>query len=376
MSTTSCSEPNLLKTDLFTAGEDGYILYRNPCLGVNGNGVIHVFCEARKEGPSSDWAESALVMRRSLDNGVTWEPKVTLSHNPSGPTHNAVAIPDKDEPAVLHVLYGHDYNRVFYIKTADDGASFSEPIDITYVFERFRSEYDWKVIATGIGHGIQLEPSGRLLVPVWLSLGVYGGRHRPSVVSVIYSDDGGLTWNRGEILSDYIVNPSETQAVQLADGSVLLNIRNESPLRRRAYAISKDGVRRWSEPQFDSGLYEPICCGSIVRYTLGRRDGKDRILFCNPDPPEKLPERADSIKNRHHLTVKLSYDECRTWSVSKVLEEGISGYSDLAVGRDQTILCAYNRGTSNGHPFFKKHVCVARFNLEWLTDGRDRLRDN
>jgi len=30
--------------------------------------------------------------------------------------------------------------------------------------------------------------------------------------------------------------------------------------------------------------------------------------------------------------IKLSYDEARTWSVSKTLEPGPSAYSDLAVG--------------------------------------------
>nr|WP_201723955.1 sialidase family protein [Rhodopirellula sp. SM50] len=50
----------------------------------------------------------------------------------------------------------------------DDGVTFSEPTDITAAFEPFRKDYDWHVLATGPGHGIQLR-NGRLLVPVWLS---------------------------------------------------------------------------------------------------------------------------------------------------------------------------------------------------------------
>jgi sialidase-1 len=49
-----------------------------------------------------------------------------------------------------------------------------------------------------------------------------------------------------------------------------------------------------------------------------------------------------------------------------VLEPGYSGYSDLAVLPDGTILCLYERGASR--PDF---LTLARFNLEWLTDGKD-----
>ena len=36
----------------------------------------------------------------------------------------------------------------------DEGESWSEPVDITNVFEEFRSQYNWEVIASGPGHGI------------------------------------------------------------------------------------------------------------------------------------------------------------------------------------------------------------------------------
>ena len=77
----------------------------------------------------------------------------------------------------------------------DDGKTFTEPVEITSAFEAFRPSYDWKVLATGPGHGIRLS-NGRLLVPVWLSSGTGGHAHRPSVVSVVYSDDRGRTWRR------------------------------------------------------------------------------------------------------------------------------------------------------------------------------------
>ena len=72
--------------------------------------------------------------------------------------------------------------------------------------------------------------------------------------------------------------------------------------------------------------------------------------------------------------MKLSYNDCKTWAIAKVLEPGVSGYSDLAVSKDGCVLCAYGRGTTDGRPFNKKYVCLAKFNLEWLTDGKDSLK--
>ncbi len=120
-------------------------------------------------------------------------------------------------------------------------------------------------MAPGPGHGIQLA-GGRLLVPVWLSSG--GRQHRPSCVAVICSDDHGRTWRRGDIVARHspaTPNPSESVAVQLTDGRVMLNIRNESRRFRRLVAFSPDGATRWTEPAFDESLFEPVCMASMVR---------------------------------------------------------------------------------------------------------------
>jgi len=72
---------------------------------------------------------------------------------------------------------------------------------------------------------------------------------------------------------------------------------------------------------------------------------------------------------RAKMTVRLSYDECRSWNVSKLLHPGPSAYSDLAVAPDMTICCLYERGEKI--PYEK--VTFANFNIEWLTDGADHL---
>ena len=67
------------------------------------------------------------------------------------------------------------------------------------------------------------------------------------------------------------------------------------------------------------------------------------------------------------MTVRLSYDEGKTWPVSRLLHDGPSAYSCLAVLPEGDIGCLYEGGkTKYGE------IVFARFSLEWLTDGKDR----
>ena len=100
---------------------------------------------------------------------------------------------------------------------------------------------------------------------------------------------------------------------------------------------------------FDEALTEPVCMGSIIRLP------QKNILFANPD----------STSERRNLTVRMSYDEGRSWPVSKVLNAGRSGYSDLTVGRDGTIFCLYERGSTPEHRV--EFLTLAQFHLDWLT---------
>jgi len=349
------------KTVLFGAGEDGYAVFRIPGIVVTTKGTVLAYCVGRKT--PGDWADIDVFLRRSTDGGKTWQPRRCLADEGTSTVDNPTAIVDRKTGAV-HLLYQVDYARCFYTRSDDDGVTFSEPVEITPVFEEFRREYDWNVIAPGPGHGIQLR-TGRLIVPVWLSTG--GKRHRPSIVSVIYGDDHGQTWHRGEVVAragEKFVNPSETVAVELTDGRVMLNIRNECPRARRLVSFSKDGATGWTEPAFDETLFEPICFAGIQRLSAKPADEKNRILFVNPNSGSRA---------RRNLTVRLSYDEGRTWPVAKVLDPGIAGYSDLAVGPDGTIYCLYERGGLGGNHYHTRGITVARFSLEWLTDGEDRL---
>ena len=380
----------LEKVDVFEAKTGGYALYRIPGIVVTRTGTVLAYCEARRTG-SGDWDSIDILLRRSTDGGKSWQQARNIANVPGPKTrsrviarkgtatndvtyNNPVAIPDRN--GSIHFLFCLEYMRCFYQRSDDDGSTWSTPVEITGTFDQFRPDYDWKVIATGPGHGIQLK-NGRLVVPVWLSTATGKGGHRPSVTSTIFSDDGGGTWHRGDIAvpnTEEWVNPNETVVVQLADGRVMLNVRNESKTNRRLVTTSPDGAKSWSKPRFDDALREPICMASVVRLTEAGNSGRNRIVFSNPDNMSRADgkESPGVSRDRKDLSIKLTYDEGQTWPVNKVLEPGFSGYSDLAAAKDGSILCFYERGSTDGKSSTRTdRLTLARFNLEWLTDGRD-----
>ena len=360
-------EPYLERTALFERDSGGYMLYRIPGIVVTRKGTILAYAEARKSD-RSDWHASDIILRRSTDGGRTWSAPTVIGamaeafpKNPAavakrlglGPGagvtyNNPVAIAERN--GAVHFLFCVEYMRAFYMRSDDDGKRFSKPVEITAAFAGFRRYWAWVVLATGPGHGIQLK-NGRLVVPVWLSLGSGAGAHGDSVTSVIYSDNHGATWKAGEIAvpnTEETASPNETSAVQLTDGRVMLNVRSPSKAQRRIVVYSKDGARHWSAPAFHAQLPEPVCFASMVRL------GPGRLLYVSPD---------SQGRERKNLTVRVSDDEGMTWSVKRVLEAGPSAYADLAVLPDGRILCFYEAGRERPY----ETLTLGRFDFEWLT---------
>jgi len=175
--------------------------------------------------------------------------------------------------------------------------------------------------------------------------------------AVAYSDDHGKTWHWGGSSQGSV---AEACVVELADGSVYMNNRNHDPrtMGHRSWCISRDGGESFTEFGVDETLIESRCHASLRRHpgTGGNESGP--ILFSNPavfEGVNQLHPRGCGRKCRIDQTVRASYDDCKTWPVSRRIDEDGS-YSSLVVLDDGTILCS-----------FKRYVC--RFNLAWLEAG-------
>jgi sialidase-1 len=173
----------------------------------------------------------------------------------------------------------------------------------------------------------------------------------------IYSDDHGATWKLGGIVPG---GTNESVAVETVDGSVYMNCRNTRDTGKtiRAFSWSKNGGETFGETQWDAALPEPICQASMIRYSTAQEHGRNRVLFVNP-----------ASEKRNRLTVRISYDECKTWTAGRILQYGPAAYSDICVLPDMTICCLYERGIYNPY----ETITFARINLEWLTDGEENL---
>lgn len=360
--------PHLEFTAVFPAQSNGIARHRIPGIVVTPKGTVLAYCEARKNN-SSDWGEIEIHLRRSTDGGRTWDAPRQIAHraariegNPrkkSGgereqTVNNPVAVVDRATGAI-EFLYCVNYARAFAMRSADDGVTWSDPVEITASFEPFRRRYDWKVIATGPGHGIQLK-TGRFVVPIWLAYGGVGD-HGPAAAGTLYSDDQGRTWRAGDIAvpnAGDFSSPNETMLTELSDGRVMLVTRSVSKANRKIVTVGPDGATRWEQPYFHDQLLEPRCMASIVAHPA--RPGT--LLFSNP---HTRPTDPGGKSARENLSIKLSRDDGKTWPVNKTLDAGPSAYSDLAVLPDGTVLCFYEKGSD---------IVVARFNLEWLGAGR------
>jgi sialidase-1 len=364
-------EPFLEKSEVFPPELNGIARYRIPGVVVTPKGTVLAYAEARKNG-SSDWGEIEIHLRRSTNGGKTWEASSQIAHhgarlegNPrkaeggekEQTVNNPVAIMDR-ETGAIEFLYCINYARCYSMRSTDDGVTWSAPVDITASFEPFRAKYDWKVIATGPGHGIQIR-SGRLVVPIWLAYGKPGD-HAPSAAGTIYSDDHGKTWQAGELClpnEDDFGNPNETMITELSNGCVMLVSRSVSKANRKIVMTSPNGATDWTTPVFHDQLWEPVCMASIIAHP----SKPGTLIYSNPHTL-KLDKEGKEVPGgrgkRENLCIKLSHDDGKTWPINKVIDPGKAAYSDLAVLPDGTVLCLYEADTS---------IVCARFNLEWIT---------
>ncbi len=360
--TAAAPAEGVVQSDLFVAGQDGYHTYRIPSLIVTRSGTVLAFCEGRVNG-QGDSGDIDLLVKRSEDGGRTFAEQRVIWNDQGNTCGNPCPVVVRETGEILLLLthnLGGDNERdikaktsqgtrtVWISKSSDDGRTWSAPTEITNETKK----PDWAWYATGPGAGIQLR-DGRIIIPCSYTPGGQAPGVRVYYSHVIYSDSRGEHWKiGGEVGPDC----NECEAVELADGAVMLNMRNYAPSqRRRAVAVSRDRGETFGPIEHDSTLIEPICQASIRRYSMPEGDRPGRILFSNP-----------ASRKREKLTVRLSLDEAKSWPAAQVLHHGPAAYSCLAVLSDGTVLCLYERGEKNPY----ERITLARFGIGWLESGR------
>ncbi|MGB9605839.1 MAG: sialidase family protein [Bryobacteraceae bacterium] len=343
------------QVDVYVSGQDGYHTYRIPAIVRTGKGTLLAFAEGRRHS-ARDWGDIDVLVKRSSDGGRTWSRAITVADfgddtvgNPAPVvdprtgtvwlllTRNPGHVPEKD---ILPGLSGPT-RTVWLTYSRDDGKSWAPPVEITASVKK----PEWSWYATGPVNGIQLR-SGRLVIPCDH---VVGTDLSQRYSHVIYSDDEGRTWRLGGSAGP---DCNESTVVELSDGTLMLNMRSYAGKNRRAVSLSRDGGLTWSPPQLDETLIEPVCQASLIRF------GNHKpafLLFSNPASTKRM-----------NMTVRLSRDEGKTWTVSRTVHAGPAAYSNLVeLGRGMIGLL-YERGDASPY----ERISFARLALRWLVGRR------
>jgi len=337
--------------DLFnTSMNEDVSCYRIPALITAPNGDLLAAIDERLPSCAdlrgSD--DINIIIRRSSDNGKTWGPIETVIDFPLGQSASDPSMIVDDLTKEIFLFYNFmnldtekDIYYLHVMKSSDNGKTWSKPEDITTQIAKPEWHKDFKFITSG--RGIQTK-SGKLLHTM---VNLNSGLH------LFGSDDHGKTW----YFIDTPIQPAdESKVIELADGTLMINARvNKEGLRY--VHTSKDEGKTW-ETKPAPELVDPGCNASIIHYTA-IEDGykKNRLLFSN----------ANSAEGRTNLTVRVSYDEGKTWTEGKTIYEGPSAYSSLTVLENGDIGVFFEKDE------YTKNV-FARFSLKWLTDGKDEYK--
>jgi sialidase-1 len=336
---------------VFISGADGHKTYRIPAIIKLPEGQLLAFAEGRVNG-SSDYGDINIVLRRSDDNGKTWGQISTVVDYDKLQAGNPAPVVDLTDPQYpggrIFLFYntgnnsenevrkGNGCREVWYKTSSDCGKSWSEPVNITTMVHRpkqpginkaYNFVDDWRSYANTPGHAIQFTEGrykGRIFVAANHSKGGPRKNWDDYASHGYYSDDHGKTFHLSRTLA--VPGSNEATAAEISGSGLILNARNQKgDIKARIVAYSKDGGETWDRTWFDNKLPDPVCEGSIL--SLGQNDGRFILAFCN----------AASTRKRDNLTLRISYDEGRTWPVAFPVEKSpdprksddYTAYSDI-----------------------------------------------
>ena len=347
-------------------GQDNCDTYRIPGLVTTNNGTLIAVYDARYNNSKDLQEDIDIGMSRSTDGGQTWEPmKIIMDMGEWG--GRSQRLNGIGDPCVLYDnttntlwvaalwmsgatekdmlwwaskpgISPEETGQFILAKSTDDGFTWSEPINIT---EQIKDPA-WQLLLQGPGRGICTD-DGTLVFPAQFKSDTgdkaLDGGHFTCHSTIVYSKDQGETW---EIGTGAKTNTTEAQVVELPDGSLMLNMRDDrnrkdkGDTNGRAVSVSSDWGKTWEvHPSSNHALPESNCMASIIGTEVTLNGSKKNVLFFS-NPNNK--------NERKNMTIKASLDNGLTWPEKfqvELNEQGGYGYSCLTMVDDETIGILY-----------------------------------
>lgn len=354
--------------------------YRIPALTYLGNGMVLAAWDGRPGSAADAPNPNSIVQRRSTDGGRTWGPVQVIAAGHAGDATGAKY--GYSDPSYIHdaeagkvfAFFVYSKDQGFFgsqfgnddtdrnvissavIESSDGGLTWSEPRLITDVTKPGASKTnpaagDVRSNFASSGEGVQLKygpHKGRLIQQYAGDIRQADGTNRIQAYSV-YSDDHGATWHKGANVGDRM---DENKTVELSDGRVLLNSRDNANQGYRKIAYSTDGGATYGPVTQDTELPDPANNGAIARMypsaAQGSADAK-KLIFTN----------SNSKTARENVSARISCDDGATWPGVRTIRPGFSAYSTVTRLEDGKFGVLYEGNYTNNMPF-------ATFDDAWL----------
>jgi sialidase-1 len=331
------------------ANQDGVHTYRIPGMATSTKGTLLSVYDVRHNNSSDLQGDIDVGLSRSTDGGETWEPmKIIMNMGTWGDLplkENGIGDPailvDRNTGTIWVAglwMHGYPDTRAWFssqkgmapeetgqfvlVKSEDDGLTWSDPINIT---DQIKNR-EWHLLLMGPGNGITMS-DGTLVFAAQ-----YKDENGMPWSTIVYSIDGGEEWAISEPVRS---NTTEAQVVELEDGSLMINMRDNRGGARSVYTTTDMG-ETWQEHSSSRLLlHEPVSMASLIRSNpIGSGYSHNYLLFSNPN----------NTATRVNMTVKLSKDQGITWPIENqvVLDENRGfGYSSLTMVDEETVGILY-----------------------------------
>ena len=321
----------ITRTVIYRPGDYNSTNYRIPAIVTAKDGSLVIATDKRKFNDADLPEDIDILINRSTDGGHTWsEPYTLVEGQGVGKGFGDCAlVHTNDEGGLMAAFVGgcgfwqgrpETPLRIYVSRSYDNGQTWTDPKDITDELYGAKCENEvsrtWWSAFFASGNGL-LTSTGRIM----FVLAVRDTEAWAACNYVAYSDDNGETWHISGRASQ---RGDEAKVVELADGRILMSIRNEG---ERWYNISDDGGSTW-QPETSAwpDLVATACNGDIIRYSTENENEKNILLHSLP-----------CAEGRRNVTVYVSYDEGKTWPVSKCVVPYDAAYSSLCILPDRTI---------------------------------------